>query len=107
MAINTLFETKENIMPTVKLDPRGEVRVQFPAAMSRRLKLRKGGKIEVIFLDDFVVLAPAGRLPKDQRYFWTAEWQAKEREADADIAAGRVKSFSSVNDMIRDLRGDV
>lgn len=94
-------------MPTVKLDPGGEVRVQFPPALSRRLKLRKGSKIEVIFLDDLVVLAPVGRLPKDQRYFWTAEWQAKEREADADIAAGRVKSFSSMDDMISDLRGDI
>lgn len=94
-------------MPTVKLDQSGEVRVHFPSALSRRLKLRKGGKIEVIFLDDLVVLAPAGRLPKNQRYFWTTEWQAKEREADADIAAGRVKSFSSVDDMISDLRGDV
>lgn len=31
----------------------------------------------------------------DQTWFWTPEWQAKEREADADIAAGRVTYFDS------------
>ena len=30
-----------------------------------------------------------------QAWFWTPEWQAKEREADEDIAAGRVTRFES------------
>jgi hypothetical protein len=38
-------------------------------------------------------------MPKDrdpeQAWFWTPEWQAKEREADEDIAAGRVEHFDS------------
>ena len=29
----------------------------------------------------------------DQAWFWTPEWQAKEREADADLAAGRFRRF--------------
>jgi hypothetical protein len=31
----------------------------------------------------------------DQAWFWTPEWQAKEREADEDIAAGRFERFYS------------
>ena len=31
----------------------------------------------------------------DQAWFWTPEWQQMEREADEDIAAGRVESFDS------------
>lgn len=31
----------------------------------------------------------------DQWWFWTDEWQAAEREADADIAAGRLTTFES------------
>lgn len=31
----------------------------------------------------------------DQAWFWTEEWQEKEREADEDIAAGRVEHFDS------------
>lgn len=31
----------------------------------------------------------------DQAWFWTKEWQTKEAEASADIAAGRVEHFDS------------
>jgi hypothetical protein len=34
-------------------------------------------------------------VPPDQEWFWTAEWIAGEREADADLAAGRSKIFYS------------
>jgi antitoxin PrlF len=34
-------------------------------------------------------------IPDDQAWFWTPEWQAKEREADADIAAGRGRIYYS------------
>ena len=40
---------------------------------------------------------------QSQAYFWTKEWQAAEREADEDIKAGRVKSFDSVEELIKDL----
>jgi predicted transcriptional regulator len=42
----------------------------------------------------------------DQAYFWTPEWQAGEREADEDIAAGRVETFDSMDDLIADLMDD-
>jgi len=31
----------------------------------------------------------------EQAWFWTPEWQQMEKEADDDIAAGRVESFES------------
>jgi hypothetical protein len=38
-----------------------------------------------------------------QAYFWTREWQAGVREAEADIAAGRVTEYDSVEDLWADL----
>ncbi len=35
----------------------------------------------------------AGPVDPDQAWFWTPEWQRKEREAEADKAAGRVDRF--------------
>jgi hypothetical protein len=35
-----------------------------------------------------------------QAWFWTEEWQRKEREADADIAAGRVIHFDSDEELL-------
>jgi len=37
-------------------------------------------------------------------YFAAYDRQKAEKEADADIAAGRVKSFSSVDDLLADLK---
>ncbi len=40
---------------------------------------------------------------EDQAWFWSEEWQAGEREAEADIAAGRTKTFDSMEDLLADL----
>jgi hypothetical protein len=40
------------------------------------------------------------RLNPDQAWFWTEEWQAGEREADADIAAGRTTFHASTDDFL-------
>ncbi len=42
----------------------------------------------------------------DQAWYWTAEWQAGEREADAEIAAGGLKVHDSMEDLFADLDGD-
>jgi hypothetical protein len=44
------------------------------------------------------------RIDPDQAWFWTPEWQAKEREAAADIAAGRGVFFGSHEEFIGHLK---
>jgi hypothetical protein len=44
--------------------------------------------------DGYILLHRADRDP-DQLWYWTEAWQEGEREADADIAAGRVTYFDS------------
>jgi hypothetical protein len=36
-----------------------------------------------------------GRIDPEQAWFWTREWQAKEREADDDLKAGRVTRYEN------------
>lgn len=38
-----------------------------------------------------------------QEWFWTAEWQALEREAGADLAAGRYETFDSIEQLLASL----
>jgi hypothetical protein len=40
---------------------------------------------------------------EDQAWFWTEEWQAGERESEADLAAGRYETFDTMEDLIDDL----
>jgi hypothetical protein len=39
-----------------------------------------------------------------QAWFWTPEWQAGEREAEADRAAGRIERFDSCEEFLATLR---
>ncbi len=41
-----------------------------------------------------------GRIDSDQAWFWTREWQARERDADNDLAAGRVTTFESNEELL-------
>ena len=48
---------------------------------------------------------PQVRVPSDQAYFWTPEWQAREREAEKDIREGRVRGpFKSVADLKKSIK---
>ncbi len=44
------------------------------------------------------------KIAPDQAWFWTPEWQAKEREADEDRAAGRVSRFTSEGELLTALQ---
>jgi len=46
---------------------------------------------------------PKKLIDKNQAYFWTKQWQKGEKEAAEDIKAGRVKTFDSVDELIKDL----
>jgi len=46
---------------------------------------------------------PKKLVDKSQAYFWTKRWQKGEKEAAEDIKAGRVKTFDSVDELIKDL----
>jgi len=46
---------------------------------------------------------PKKLIDKSQAYFWTRRWQKAEKEAFQDIEAGRVKTFDSVDELIKDL----
>jgi hypothetical protein len=39
----------------------------------------------------------------EQAWFWSGSWQERESEADADIAAGRVRQFDSMEELFADI----
>ncbi len=75
--------------------------VALPADLRRRLRLdRAGVQIKLIEHEDGrLELLPVVAVPADQAWFWTERWQALEREADGDIAAGRVTVVDGVDDL--------
>jgi hypothetical protein len=59
--------------------------------------------IQIAVEDEKAVLMPKKLVDKSQAYLWMRRWQEGEREADEDIKAGRVKTFDSVDELIKDL----
>ena len=53
--------------------------------------------------DGVIELRPKIIVDEAQRWFWESRWQAAERKAQADIAAGRVRDYDSAGTMFADL----
>ena len=89
-------------MPTyTKVTRHGQI--TLPAPVRRKLGIEEGDLVEIQVVDEKAVLMPKRLVDKSQAYFWTKKWQAAEKEADEDIKAGRVKTFDSVDELIKDL----
>lgn len=76
--------------------------VALPADLRRRLHLdRPDAQVKLIEHEDgHVELMPVIAVPADQAWFWTDRWQVMEREADADIAAGRATIVEGIDELI-------
>jgi len=79
--------------------------ITLPAGLRRRHHLDEdGAQVAVSERPDGVIeLRPRSSIPAEQRWFWTERWQRMEREAEEDIAAGRVERFESAEDFIASL----
>lgn len=74
----------------------------LPAELRKRHHLDDpGAQVRIVERDDGVIeLHPLVSVPADQRWFWTERWQRMEREADEDVAAGRVRAYEDVNGLL-------
>lgn len=77
--------------------------VTIPQQFRDQLHLDEGDQVIVTIRDGSIVLTPAAVVPRDQEWFWTPEWQAKEAEAEAEIAAGGGTVYTSSEDFLKAL----
>lgn len=93
----------QTIEPTVRIGPKHQVTI--PAEVFKKLQLEIGDFLTAKVKNSEIILQPKKLIPKEQAWFWTKEWQKKEREADEDISKGRVYGpFTNAKDLIRSLR---
>ena len=74
---------------------RAKGQVTIPAAVREAARLEEGDPVEVEIVDGGILLRPMKVIDATQAWFWTPEWQEGERQADEDIAAGRVDRYES------------
>lgn len=73
---------------------RDKGQLTLPAEVREALRIEAGDEVEFTVLETgAVTLRGLKMIPADQAWFWTESWQRGEREATADIAAGRIETF--------------
>jgi AbrB family looped-hinge helix DNA binding protein len=74
---------------------RAKGQITIPDTVRRAAHIEEGDYLEMSVQGDALVLRPRVVVPKAQAWFWTGQWQAGEREATEDIAAGRTSPSES------------
>ena len=94
-------------MNTTVLQIRSNGQITLPTSLRRKANLKEGDLLEVILGDDGAVhLMPQIAVDRSQAYFWTKRWQEGEKEAEADLHAGRTRSFEKIEDALAYLDED-
>ena len=83
---------------------RNKGQVTIPAHIRKAAHLEEGDPVEFELVAEGILLRPRKVIDATQAWFWTPEWQAGERRADEDLAAGRVERFESAEEFLAALR---
>ncbi|MFH1090296.1 MAG: AbrB/MazE/SpoVT family DNA-binding domain-containing protein [Pseudomonadota bacterium] len=62
--------------------------ITIPQSLRRKVKLEVGDYVQVESEKGRIIIRPVKVVQRDHEYFHTEEWQAKEAEADREIAQG-------------------
>jgi AbrB family looped-hinge helix DNA binding protein len=90
--------------PFYKSRIRAKGQVTIPGQVREYLGVDEGDDLTFsVNKDGQVVVERLQVIPPDQAWFWTERWQKMEREAQADIDAGRVFRFANVDAAIHAL----
>jgi bifunctional DNA-binding transcriptional regulator/antitoxin component of YhaV-PrlF toxin-antitoxin module len=89
-------------MARTTLRARGQL--TLPEDVRTAAHLEEGDLLDAELTSEGILLRPRKVIDATQAWFWDPEWQAGEREADADLAAGRLESFESAEELLSALR---
>jgi AbrB family looped-hinge helix DNA binding protein len=83
---------------------RAKGQITLPEDIRTAAHLEEGDLLEAEITEDGILLRPQRLIDLTQAWFWTPEWQAKERQANEDLSAGRVsETFPSGDEFVEAL----
>jgi antitoxin MazE len=92
-------------MPIPRTGPKHQVTI--PKKVFEQLHLEVGDYLDVQATDNGILMVPKKLIAKDQAWFYTKEWQEREREADEAIRRGEVSGpFTTADALMAHLRGE-
>jgi len=82
---------------------RGKGQITLSDGVRRAARVTEGDLLEVSVEAGAIVMRPKKLIDADQAWFWTRSWQKGEREASADIAAGRTRRSTTAKEFLDSL----
>lgn len=89
---------------TVKISVRKRGQLTLPAKLRKACQIDEGDIVEAEVTDEGILIRPKKLIDSAQAWFWSAEWQRGEREAEEDIKKGRTKTHGSIDEMLKGLK---
>lgn len=77
--------------------------ITIPSEIIKQLNLKQGDTLEVEIEGEQIILRPVIAIPKDQAFFWSKQWQAEEKQVQADVENKKINSTDSKDILFKDL----
>lgn len=94
-------QVEVNRMARSRLRDRGQV--TLPSDVREALQVEEGDDIEFEITPNGVMMRGLKLIPAAQAWFWTATWQAGEREAEEQLQSGQGEIFKTSDDFLDSL----
>lgn len=77
--------------------------ITLPTWLIRRFRIAAGDFVRLQETRAGILLKPGKLVDPSQAYFWTKEWQERERQVEEERRQGKVKRFRSMKELVKDL----
>ncbi len=90
--------------PVPRTTLRAKGQLTLPEEIRTAAHLAEGDLLDAEITEDGILLRPQKVIDATQAWYWTSAWQAGERQAKDDDAAGRGETFDSAETFVEALR---
>ena len=85
------------------VDLKQKSQVTIPKDLIKKLALKIGDKLDVEAVDGKLVITPVVIIPKDQQWYYSPEWQEKEKQVDLQIKEGKTHCADTTEELFKQL----
>jgi len=83
---------------------KNKYQIVIPDEVRKSIRVQIGDTLEIVEKDGVLIVKPVVVIDKAQAYFWTEEWQAGEKKAEAAKKKGEYKEFKKASEAIKWLK---
>jgi AbrB family looped-hinge helix DNA binding protein len=82
--------------------------ISIPKRVMDSLNLKPGDEVEFELYKEGARIVPVRtiKVPREQAWFWTPEWQEMEKQADLELSSGQYRDSDNLSDLLRELHGE-